>query len=86
MKTPLKQFKDPTDSENSSSDTDSDDSSLSKGPRAEPPSKTPEMICEVREYKGHFNLKGEKVVTVNDPKEQVEDKDDEEGNRYCYRI
>lgn len=92
MKTPLKPFEDPTDSENSSSDTGSNDSSppsLSlKGLGTELASREPEMICEVREYEGRFNLKGEKVVAVKNAKEEVDEKEKKEGKKYamsCYR-
>ena len=86
MKTPLKQFEDPTDTDDSSSNTDNDGPSSSKGPlgsQAKALSEKPEMICEVREYEGRYNLKSEKVVTVKDIKEQVDDKDKKEGKEYA---
>lgn len=79
------QFKDPSDSGNYSSGTESDASTTSNDPRTEPPPKNPEMICEVREYEGRMNLKGEKVVTVKKDKEDVDETDKKEGKHYAMK-
>lgn len=81
MKLPVEPFKEPKDSDGSSSEPESDEPTSPDV--TEQASKTPKLRCEVREYEGRINLKGEKVIKAVDLKPEVDAQEKEEGKEYA---